>query len=59
MSGYIYLIQLASFVKENKNVFKIGMTEQKNINNRLRNYDRDYILIYSECSSSVNSSYCS
>ena len=48
MSGYIYIIQLASFFKENKNVYKIGMTEQQNLNNRLKGYDRDYLLIYSE-----------
>ena len=48
MSGYIYIIQLSSFVKENKNVYKIGMTEQRNLNNRLKSYDRGYSLIYSE-----------
>ena len=53
MSGYIYIIQLSSFVKENKNVFKIGMTEQKNLNNRLKCYDRGHSLIYSEITDDV------
>lgn len=53
MSGYIYIIQLASFVKENKNVYKIGMTQQDNPLKRLKNYDRDYSLIYSEITDDV------
>ena len=42
--GLIYLIQLANFVTTNQNVYKIGRTEQSNMNNRLRNYDRGYEL---------------
>ena len=42
--GLIYLIQLANFVTSNQNVYKIGRTEQSNMNNRLRNYDRGYEL---------------
>ena len=45
--GYIYLIKLANFVQEDKNIYKIGRTEQANMNNRLRNYDRNYKLFYS------------
>ena len=45
--GYIYLIKLANFVQEDKNIYKIGRTEQSNMNNRLRNYDRNYKLYYS------------
>ena len=45
--GYIYLIKLAKFVQEDKNIYKIGRTGQANMNNRLRNYDRDYKLFYS------------
>lgn len=42
--GLIYLIQLANFVTTNQNVYKIGRTDQSNMNNRLRNYDRGYEL---------------
>ena len=42
--GLIYLIQLANFVTSNQNVYKIGRTDQSNMNNRLRNYDRGYEL---------------
>ena len=42
--GLIYLIQLTNFVTTNQNVYKIGRTEQSNMNNRLRNYDRGYEL---------------
>ena len=42
--GLIYLIQLANFVTTDQNVYKIGRTEQSNMNNRLRNYDRGYEL---------------
>ena len=45
--GYIYLIKLAKFVQEDKNIYKIGRTGQANMNNRLRNYDRQYKLFYS------------
>lgn len=45
--GYIYLIQLASFVNEGINIYKVGMTEQYNLNNRLRSYDRGYLNVYS------------
>lgn len=45
--GYIYLIKLAKFVLEDKDIYKVGRTDQSNMNNRLRNYDRDYKLFYS------------
>ena len=45
--GYIYLIKLANFVQEDKNIYKIGRTGEANMNNRLRNYDRNYKLFYS------------
>ena len=53
MSGHIYIIQLASFKEKNLNVYKIGMTEQQKIINRLRSYDRGYKLIYNEFTSDV------
>ena len=42
--GLIYLIQLANFVTTDQNVYKVGRTDQSNMNNRLRNYDRGYEL---------------
>ena len=53
MSEHIYIIQLASFKEKNLNVYKIGMTEQQNINNRLRSYDRGYDLLYNELTRDV------
>ena len=43
--GYIYLLQPVEFFKTNKNVYKIGKTNQENTINRLRNYDRHCKLI--------------
>jgi hypothetical protein len=43
--GYLYIIQLREFVKNNEQVYKIGKT--KNIHNRCRNYPKQSILMYS------------
>ena len=53
MNGHIYIIQLAGFQEKNHNVYKIGMTEQANINKRLRGYDRGKLLLFSEYTSDV------
>lgn len=53
MSGYIYIIQLASFVKENKNVYKIGMTQQDNPLKRLNIYDKNYKIIFTTITDDV------
>ena len=41
---YIYLIRTVGFVKDNKEIYKIGRTREKNPHKRLRHYDRDYEL---------------
>ena len=38
--GYIYLLQPVEFVTKNKNIYKIGKTNQNNTLQRLRGYDR-------------------
>jgi len=41
---YIYLIKTVGFVKDNKEIYKIGRTREQNPLKRFRHYDRGYEL---------------
>ena len=41
---YIYLIKTVGFVKDNKEIYKIGRTREQNPHKRFRHYDRGYEL---------------